>query len=510
MVKKLFEKYKYPFIFAIFLAIVFISILNYNNTRDIIKDKFINKQKMVEQNILKTISHVNDAYLIGEDKLNSEMKKYSLYMREKYRENPNIEEWDLKKLQEKFNNYYDIYIINSDLKVVKTTVKKDIGLDFKKFTGFAEVLKKRLNGDEFVADRIDLTINTGEMKKFSYIPTYDNKYLLELGVNINDRFPQLQKLDIFSSAAQLSQEYDIVEEISFYKYNPANQDVGKFNINKKPYIKRDIDNSKKDFVQQAYLSDQIKINKYERGRITYTSKYFPALLTQKNTTDSWWNSYVVNIVYNNQNMLSEINQERSYFLLNTSIMLILFLIFIAVVSYLLKKFEYQSYHDKLTDLPNRKFFEEEFKKLSEIAQKNKREMAVIFLDIDNFKEVNDNFGHDIGDRMLKEVADRLKDNLHKKDILSRLGGDEFIMVIPDITSRDQIINYLEKILDDFKKPLTIKNGEFYISISLGVSIFPSDGDNLEDLLKKADNAMYKAKQEQKDFIIFNNNKFIGD
>jgi diguanylate cyclase (GGDEF)-like protein len=197
-------------------------------------------------------------------------------------------------------------------------------------------------------------------------------------------------------------------------------------------------------------------------------------------------------------MQSEIIGHRKLFAVNIVLLAALFAGFIAIVVYLLKKFEHQAYHDKLTGLANRKYFVEEFKKLKEKADFSGNNIGIIFIDIDEFKEINDNYGHDMGDKVLKSIAARMENSLKADDLKARMGGDEFVIALSDLSSKDKVITVTKRLVRDLKKPLFVDGKEISISISAGVSFYPEDSKDLEVLIKNADAAMYKAKRENVD------------
>ncbi|MFO7819454.1 MAG: GGDEF domain-containing protein [Halanaerobacter sp.] len=498
--KNIFNKLKYPIIITLFLTIIFISFMNYENTKEIIKDKYYNQSKVVENSIVEEISYINNAYKIAEEELNEEMKKYSLILKEKYRQNPDISSWDLEKLKERFGEY-NIYIVNSDLQVVRTTFAPDKGLDFSKYPSFSKLLKSRLAGDSFTVDRLNISTQTGKMKKYSYIPTHDHQYLLELGINAQRKYTALKELDIFTDAEDMTEKYDVVEEVLFYKFSPKSEKAARIN-DQKPYMNSDISEGESEMVKRTYLSQQVQI-KDSQNEI-YSDKYLPVLVTNKESEDSWWNSFVVRIKYNKEVMLDEIKKQRNLFLINGLIMVAVFITFIVIVVYLLNKFEHMAYYDKLTGLANREFFTEKVENMLRVVNRNNDKLAILFLDIDNFKEINDNFGHDTGDLVLEKVALRLKDNVRENDIISRLGGDEFTVAISDIDSREDINSVVTRAINSFNQPLIVDKSKLFISVSIGVSIYPDDGEQLEDLIQKADHAMYKAKKEQKSCVYYEN------
>ncbi len=164
---------------------------------------------------------------------------------------------------------------------------------------------------------------------------------------------------------------------------------------------------------------------------------------------------------------------------------------------------YQAYHDQLTSLPNRTLFHDRLGQAMVQAKRHGQSMAVMFLDLDRFKVVNDTLGHQIGDALLQAVAQRLKACLREGDTLSRIGGDEFMLLLPQIRSRDSVIFIAEKILAALKTPFNIEGNEIFIGVSIGIALYPEDGDNRETLIKHADIAMYHAKDHGR-----NNFKFF--
>lgn len=170
-----------------------------------------------------------------------------------------------------------------------------------------------------------------------------------------------------------------------------------------------------------------------------------------------------------------------------------------------EKLYFQANHDPLTKLPNRtKFYKEVSKLLSNTTENTLS--AIIFIDLDNFKSFNDTLGHNVGDMLLKEVTEILKNCISNENLLCRIGGDEFVVFLHDFESKKLANDTAIKILDCFKKPLYINDKQLYISSSLGISIYPYDGNNVETLVNNADIAMYRVKKERKNDYKFYNNK----
>jgi diguanylate cyclase (GGDEF)-like protein/PAS domain S-box-containing protein len=157
--------------------------------------------------------------------------------------------------------------------------------------------------------------------------------------------------------------------------------------------------------------------------------------------------------------------------------------------------EHLAHHDSLTNLPNRLLFEDRLEHALAQAKRQNRQLAVLFLDLDRFKNINDSLGHAMGDELLKEVAKRLQNILRDDDTAARLGGDEFTVLVENIDDPSQAAVVASKIQDKFKSPFKIAGRELHITASIGISIFPDDGKDVADLTKNADAAMYQAKEQ---------------
>ena len=163
---------------------------------------------------------------------------------------------------------------------------------------------------------------------------------------------------------------------------------------------------------------------------------------------------------------------------------------------------FQAYHDQLTHLPNRILFKDRLELAIAQAQRRGGLLAVMFIDVDRFKRVNDTYGHSEGDRLLRGLASRLKETLRKGDTLARLGGDEFIILLPDIAHSEDAETIAQKIHAALKTPFQLEHGSFHATVSIGISVFPRDGDVAEQLTQHADIAMYQIKREGKNGFRF--------
>lgn len=166
------------------------------------------------------------------------------------------------------------------------------------------------------------------------------------------------------------------------------------------------------------------------------------------------------------------------------------------------RIEYQAYHDLLTNLPNRSLFNDRLKLEIHRAGRNKQKFAVMFLDLDDFKNINDSLGHLTGDMLLREASGRLLKCIRNGDTVARIGGDEFTILLHDIIDIKEIVIAAQRILKVFKEPFFIRNHELYSTVSIGISVFPDDGKNITELLKNSDLAMYHAKEQGKNNYVF--------
>lgn len=155
-------------------------------------------------------------------------------------------------------------------------------------------------------------------------------------------------------------------------------------------------------------------------------------------------------------------------------------------------------HDGLTGLPNRRLFYDRFEIALANAQRTQHGLAIISMDLDNFKTINDRFGHLVGDQVLIESGKRLKDSLRKVDTVARFGGDEFILLVWEISTPNDVIRIAEKILKKFHNPFIIDDFELFLTVSLGIALFPEDGTDIQTLIRKSDEAMYAVKEKGRD------------
>ena len=173
-------------------------------------------------------------------------------------------------------------------------------------------------------------------------------------------------------------------------------------------------------------------------------------------------------------------------------------------TYAEEQIKHLAYHDALTNLPNRLLFKDRLTVALSHANRESSRLAVLFLDLDRFKVINDSLGHNIGDQLLQAVAARVQACVRESDTVARLGGDEFTVLLPRLTRSDDAAPVAEKIIEAVRHPFHIEGREFFMTTSIGISLFPEDGTDAETLIKNADTAMYQAKELGRDnYQLFN-------
>lgn len=159
-------------------------------------------------------------------------------------------------------------------------------------------------------------------------------------------------------------------------------------------------------------------------------------------------------------------------------------------------------HDPLTDLPNRTLLKERFDMAVASSRRNKEQLALLFIDLDHFKSINDNFGHSVGDQVLREIATRLITQYRACDTVCRMSGDEFLVVITGVHSRQDVEVAAEKTRVALEYDLSDENAYFLMTASIGIALYPDDGSGMDELIRKADMAMYQVKQQGKNNYAF--------
>jgi diguanylate cyclase (GGDEF)-like protein/PAS domain S-box-containing protein len=159
-----------------------------------------------------------------------------------------------------------------------------------------------------------------------------------------------------------------------------------------------------------------------------------------------------------------------------------------------EKIRLMAFHDSLTGLPNRTLFNDRFQTAEAQARRTGQALTLMMIDLDHFKTVNDTLGHEAGDRLLHEVAGRLQMSIRQMDTVARLGGDEFIILLPGVGGRDDICKTADRLLRQGQTSLVINGRQLSLTLSIGIAVYPGNGEDLKTLMHQADAAMYRVKQ----------------
>jgi len=198
---------------------------------------------------------------------------------------------------------------------------------------------------------------------------------------------------------------------------------------------------------------------------------------------------------------------------NVLMLLFSFLVLAILAAYVIARLQLQkklsameieklAHHDGLTGLVNRRFYIELLKHYLALAHRRKNKLALLFVDLDRFKPINDQYGHGMGDYVLKIVSDRMNLSVRDSDIVARIGGDEFVIILNDLTNKEQVIPVVERLLKSLKESISFGSHECSIGASIGISIYPGDGDDVDTLTRKADMAMYEIKKSGRNSYSF--------
>ena len=167
-----------------------------------------------------------------------------------------------------------------------------------------------------------------------------------------------------------------------------------------------------------------------------------------------------------------------------------------------ERVQYLAYYDPLTDLPNRTLFADRLQQAMLVGRRDKQRFALLFLDLDRFKNINDTLGHHAGDNALQQAAARIKTCLRESDTVARIGGDEFAILLPTASHMDGATVAARKIVAALKQPFEIDDRQFEIGVSQGIALFPEHGNEADSLMYAADTAMYEAKRTHSDFLVY--------
>lgn len=268
---------------------------------------------------------------------------------------------------------------------------------------------------------------------------------------------------------------------------------------------------KQQSMNDASIIENIKNGVARDNPFTISTQYNyqNILLTYLPLSDTNNNKKISYIVtYTESDYLSNVQTEENYIKLMYFIVVVMLALFSVYVIYTQEKLKVLALYDSLTTLPNRTLFTIEFQNEITRAFRYDTVLALLFLDLDGFKAVNDTYGHDVGDKLLQNVSQTFLSQVRQSDIVARLGGDEFVILLVDIEDTDKILQISQKILDTINEPIIIDDKSLHVGTSIGIALFPDHAKDTKTLMKYADSMMYQSKENGKNQITLFNNKEI--
>lgn len=355
---------KYKFKYSIYLLptiliFILISIIyynNYNNTIDIIRSEYSSKANLIEETIYNETKYTEIISEIIDKELHKYMEENSKLFVEKYKRDPDILGWNFREIKNEEN--MDIYIIDKNLEVIASSIDEEIGLDLDRYTDLSEKLRKRLEGNKFESDTVNFSIKNGELRKYAYMPTPDNKYLIELSVDIKDGYPELDSLNIVYLSEELKDRYDFVEDISVCKINEYKECLHELNRANTSHIEdRSFEIDRDKYIKKV-LEENSPHEKIVRKNddYLYRLKYIPYTVNYEEDQIAWENSYVIEILYDDKNIIKKLALQKTNYLQSMAVVSILYFAFTFIIIDLIGENRKKADKDHLTKLPNRKRF----------------------------------------------------------------------------------------------------------------------------------------------------------
>lgn len=259
------------------------------------------------------------------------------------------------------------------------------------------------------------------------------------------------------------------------------------------------------FSREEVLGQNPRILKSDRHDKAFYDKMWGQLRTNGHWQGEIWDRKKNGEVYPKWLSISAVHDERGklthYVAISADI---------SDVKQKQERLEYLAHYDQLTGLPNRRLFNDRLQQAIRQASRSQQQVAIIVIDLDRFKEVNDTLGHSAGDSLLVKVAALLNSNIRNSDTVCRMGGDEFIIMMPAVGGADNVIDIVQKLLSAFAQPFWLNDEAVYITPSIGISMYPYDSKTQETLIKNADTAMYHAKREGRNNFQFYQESMYND
>lgn len=427
-----------------------------------------------EEEVKYALQTIDKAYYLFDQDTVERLEEQTKELMELYETYPNFDEWDFEALSENYG--VDIFIIDEHNVITHSNKMDEIGLDFSECCKTLEnILNERRDDGGFYVDAMDVEQSSGDIRRYSYMATEDKKYIIELGYSLKD-CSIFQQFNFLQTIDELIERYPIIVEINVLNLGGLSLGSSSMGL---PEERREA------FLQTRETKETAEVNE-ESSPITYRYVHYatpfdPGVAQSK----------ILEIVYDESDFQALLAKHQRTFIVQFIIVFIVTTIISLLISRWMAQPIYLAFHDSMTHLKNRAAFEEVLK---DICSKTTEVSALIMLDIDNFKSVNDQLGHDQGDELLVKIAQSLKRELDQDIDLFRVGGDEFAVVIYNTAiedAKETARKLRESLLEMFKEEEQLR--DLNLGVSMGISLTTQHGKNPEILYKAADLALYRSK-----------------
>lgn len=468
--------------FTLLLSLIII-IADYVRLKNSVENNLEMQIQMAEDEIITSLSTIDKVYSVLDGERAQTMQEFSQKLNQKYEKQKDFSTWDFSALKKESG--MDVFILNEENEVIASSFTPDIGLDFNECCAkFSAQLTERRNKGEFTHDALDIQQQTGEFKKFSYMPTTDKKFIIELSYSV-EKEQVFKEFNFVDTINRLEAENDSIQSISVYNYIGlllGDRESGK-DQTIAPSRSEIFEASQKDFeVKEMSVKEngQIIIYRY----VPYEAAVAPGLSTNR----------VVEIAYHDVEFSSVLISYRNQFLFQIAVTTLITIIMSIVLARMIARPVHLAFHDVLTGLKNRAAFEDT---AVEWLRQKKGPLQFMIIDLDNFKSVNDSLGHGEGDKLLIKAASIIDSESGEDHLAARIGGDEFVVLFSRMTE-EQVIERATSMLEAMRVSFSyLQQEDIHLSISIGIAIADKK-DTISTLYHKADLALYQSKKKGKD------------
>ena len=475
-------------------AVILVTVVTFTNRELLRKDIQVQTQRsweLIENHILADMQTIDNVHYYLENELASQMEEVLGKLNQLYEANNNPKTWDLETFKK--DNNMEVFVFNDENTVINTTFASDLGLNFNECCkSFAKILDERRISGEYYSDGIDISTQTGQLWKYSYLATPDKKYLLEVGVNGNN-IPLYQKFNFFDTATNLVNKYDDLIEVKIIHRAGYYLDAEWHGSDS---IKSGTPEFQAAFKEALRTSQPVQYKTRLANGYIETSRFIP--YNSENERE-YSTKRVIFVKYGNDTELALLEKNMKQFWSIIVVAIITSLILLFVINRLLTGTIKLATFDPLTGVYNRTSYLSHVKSL--LRNKTKK-VGLLVLDLDNFKQVNDQYGHVVGDNILVEMANVLRENVNKEGIVVRFGGDEFAIVIEN-ASVEKLKGLSEAIMTAVHHKKNSENAIWaVITVSIGGAIQEELNETEVSLFMRADKALYESKNFGKDRYSF--------